>query len=279
MKTTAITPLFAAIAATVAAAPGGSRLADRIARRAAGLTHDPSPLELITPPGNIQAISNDTKQISYSSNWAGAVLLNPPAGTTFQQAHGYFNVPQPSPPPGAAPGTYAASAWVGIDGDTYGNAILQSGCDFLADTNGGTSYDCWYEWFPNALVDFDNFGVQAGDVIAVAVVADANNYGTATITNTRTGQVASQIVNAPNDQAVLGGQNAEWIVEDFSSNGGLVPFANFGQVHFTGTNAQGANGQVVGNDGADTIVITQNGRQLTDVQIPSGSEVVVTYTG
>ncbi len=47
---------------------------------------------------------------------------------------GTFVVPTPSAPDGAA------SAWVGIDGDTCGNAILQTGVDF--DYSGGSiSFD------------------------------------------------------------------------------------------------------------------------------------------
>ena len=51
-----------------------------------------------------------------------------------------FTVPDPKFPSGADSGMYAASAWVGIDGDTCGNAILQTGIDFTID-NGQVSYD------------------------------------------------------------------------------------------------------------------------------------------
>ena len=47
---------------------------------------------------------------------------------------GTFTVPTPSGPNGAA------SAWVGIDGDTCTNAILQTGVDFTL-TDGKVSYD------------------------------------------------------------------------------------------------------------------------------------------
>lgn len=52
-----------------------------------------------------------------------------------------FVIPAPAIPQGASPGTYAASAWVGIDGDTCGNAILQTGLDFTVDARGSVSYD------------------------------------------------------------------------------------------------------------------------------------------
>ena len=253
-----------------------STLADRIARRAAGLTrpHDPSPF--IPAPAGFAPDTNQTKQIQYSSNWAGAVRTSPPAGTTYNRVSGYFNVPNPSPPPNAAPGSYAASAWAGIDGDTYGAAILQAGCDFTADTNGAVGTDCWYEYYPQFLIDFPGFVPAIGDTIYVNIVVTSPTTGTTTLTNTRTGDTVTQQLNAPSPDATLAGQNAEWIVEDFSSGGGLVPFANFGQVTFTNCAAE-AGGQTVGTDGADIIEITQDGAIKTDVQILDGATVQVTY--
>ena len=52
---------------------------------------------------------------------------------------GTFTVPTPREPSGAS-GTHSASAWVGIDGDTCGNAILQTGVDFNVNGN-SVSYD------------------------------------------------------------------------------------------------------------------------------------------
>ena len=46
---------------------------------------------------------------------------------------GTFTVPTPS-------GEGSASAWVGIDGDTCDNAILQTGVDFTV-SGGSVSYD------------------------------------------------------------------------------------------------------------------------------------------
>lgn len=43
---------------------------------------------------------------------------------------------------------YAASAWVGIDGDTAQNSILQTGVDFYVEGS-SVSYDAWYEWYPD----------------------------------------------------------------------------------------------------------------------------------
>lgn len=71
--------------------------------------------------------------------------------------------------------------------------------------------------------------------------------------------------------------NAEWIVEDFSSGGSLVPFADFGTVTFTGASASGSSGTVTPS-GATLIDIKQNGKVLTTSSV-SGSSVTVEYTG
>ena len=53
---------------------------------------------------------------------------------TWKSVTGTFTVPTPS-------GSGSASAWVGIDGDTCGTAILQTGIDFTV-SGGSVSYDC-----------------------------------------------------------------------------------------------------------------------------------------
>uniref|UniRef100_A0A093X7Q5 Aspergillopepsin-2 n=1 Tax=Talaromyces marneffei PM1 TaxID=1077442 RepID=A0A093X7Q5_TALMA len=193
----------------------------------------------------------------YSSNWSGAVLTSPPSGTTFTSVSAQFTVPTPQAVNGKAG---SSSAWVGIDGDTYTAAILQTGIDFSVDSSGAASFDAWYEWFPDYAYDFSGIDINAGDTIAVSVVANSNTSGTATIENLSTAQT-----------------NAEWIVEDYESGGSLVTLDNFGTVTFTSASAGLSNGESVGTDGADLIDLEQNRRVLTSVSVPSSSEVVVTY--
>ena len=210
---------LALVAVGVSSAPAStanSRLADRVARRQArlsGLTHDPSPRKPASPDFQTEA---NTTHPEYSSNWSGAVLESPPAGQKFTQVTGSFVVPTPRVPSGGR-GTYSASAWVGIDGDTYQNALFQTGCDFTVSSSGGTSFDCWHEWIPQYAIDFAGFTPAAGDTITATVVATSSTQGTASLRNSRTGQTVSQVINAPSSSAALGGQNAEWIVEDFES--------------------------------------------------------------
>lgn len=217
--------------------------------------------------------TNNTN-VDYSSNWSGAVLTSPPSGTTFTSVSAQFTVPNPQSVNGQAG---SSSAWVGIDGDTYSAAILQTGIDFSVDASGSVSFDAWYEWFPDYAYDFSGIDINVGDTIAVSVVASSSTSGTVTIQNLSTGQTVTQDLTAPDSSSALGGQNAEWIVEDYESGGGLVTLDNFGTVTFSSATAGLSNGEYVGVDGADLIDLEQNGQVLTSVSTPSSSEVVVSY--
>lgn len=213
---------------------------------------------------------NGTSHVEYSSNWAGAVLI----GSGYTAVTGEFTVPTPKAPSGGSSSdSYSASAWVGIDGDTYGNAILQTGVDFTVQ-GGQVSYDAWYEWYPDYAYDFSGIPISAGDVIKVTVEASSKSSGTATIQNTSTGKTVSHTFSN-NVQGDLGEVNAEWIVEDFESGGSLVSLVDFGTVTFTGAEAT-SSGKTVTPSGASILDIKQNGEVLTDVSV-SGSSVTVKY--
>jgi hypothetical protein len=146
MQLTLLASLLLSVTAT-SAAPSRSRLAERVAARAAGRSRNSLPLaKLLGDQHTTEAgTTNGTAHVAYSSNWSGAVLESPPSGTTFTSAHGRFTVPTPKHV-GSGSATQSSSAWVGIDGDTYGAAILQSGIDFTVSSSGAVSYDAWYEW-------------------------------------------------------------------------------------------------------------------------------------
>ena len=169
---------------------------------------------------------------------------------------------------------------MGIDGDTYSAAILQAGTDFTVTKSGSKttySYDAWYEWYPNYAIDFSNFPLAAGNVISVTVHSTSSSKGTVVMENLTTGKSVSVSVSAPSSSSHLGGQNAEWIVEDFEENGGMVPFADFGTITFTDCMASTPS-ETLGVSGATIIEIEgANGQVLTDVSLPTSSEVKVVY--
>ena len=247
-------------ASTILAAPftehRRARRAERAARRSL--------------PRNVSRAASADDNVQYDSNWAGAVLV----GTGYTSVSGSVVVPTAIEPAGGLAGTqYAATAWVGIDGDTCSSAILQTGVDFFVQ-DGVPSFDAWYEWFPDYSYTFDGFAVNAGDTIDMNVVATSGTAGTATLTNQNTGQTVSHSFNG-NVQGSLCQTNAEWIVEDFSQGNSLVPFADFQTVTFTGANAV-SNGATVDATGSTIVDIKQNNQVLTSCSA-SGDQVTCSY--
>jgi len=257
---------YALLATTALAAPG---LESRLARRREG-AHLSGPMRPATG-GITNLISGNNSHVAFSSNWAGAAFES--AAGTYKSVTGTFVVPTPKVPSGkSTSGTYAASAWVGIDGDTCGSAILQTGIDFTI-TSGRVSFDAWYEYFPDFAHDFTGITISAGNTIKLTVTASSATAGTATIQNVSTGQTVSKALTST---AKLCFENAEWIVEDFEEGSSLVPFANFGTVTFTGAQATTQSGSVVGPSGSVLIDIEQGSTVLTSVSSGTSS-VTVTY--
>ena len=135
-------------------------------------------------------------------------------------------------------------------------------------------FTAWYEWFPSPTNDFSGFTIRAGDNISATVIADSLTSGTATIVNYSTGQEVTKILTS---QPALCQENAEWIVEDYTESGGLVPLANFGTVTFTDALAGISTGGV-SPAGATIFNMEQNGRVLTSAST-SSSSVTVSYIG
>jgi hypothetical protein len=151
----------ALFATSTLAAPGtAARWAKHAARRAGRSGGFRQPAE---ENGIVGVDANGTaKNVEYSSNWAGAVLTS----TGFTSVVGTITVPTPK----SSGKSGSASAWVGIDGDTCGTAILQTGLDFSVSASGAVSYDAWYEWYPDYAYDFTGFSVKAGDQVKITVV-------------------------------------------------------------------------------------------------------------
>lgn len=264
-----ISVLSAALLATTAiAAPHpNSRLADRVARRSGGARRT-TPPKFVTVPNH--SSQNGTGP-QYSTNWAGSVITSPPSGSSFTGVSATFVVPTPKAPSGGS-GSYSASAWVGIDGDTYQNAILQTGVDFNVD-GGEVSYDAWYEWYPAVSTDFSGIPIKAGDTITLSVTATSSTSGTAVIKNVSSGKTVTKALTS---SSKLGGQNAEWIVEDFEEGSSLVPFANFGEVEFTNAQYTTSAGATGGPAAGQILDIRQNKKVLTSASATDDS-VTVSY--
>ncbi|KAJ5895679.1 hypothetical protein N7495_007370 [Penicillium taxi] len=269
MKFTALT--ITLLAGGALAAPH-SGLVDRLQARGV-LSHQSRPAHH-TSEGLLMKEGSDATKVQYSKNWAGLVRENPPASSTYTAVSATFTVPNPTATDDSG-NLQAASAWVGIDGDTYTNAILQTGIDAYI-SNGEKSYDAWYEWYPDSAENFD-IDLTAGDVIVAQVRSTSPSKGVCIIENQSSGQSVTKTLSAPSTTATLGGQNAEWIVEDFNSGSTMVPFANFGKITFTGAQAEAGGSDYGIQDATEILEIQQNNKVLTDVKVVSDNEFSVTY--
>ncbi|KAK4040123.1 putative acid proteinase protein [Parachaetomium inaequale] len=237
------TAVFAALLSIASAVPqpqvidlgDGVKLIPRKPRR-----HRHSRPKLPTSEASIKAITNNT-HAEYSTNWAGAILPG-----SYKSVTGTI--------------TYAASAWVGIDGYTCSQPIIQTGIDVYVQ-GGAVHYDAWYEWWPALAYSFDGFSVGTGDSVTMTVTASSSSAGTVTLKNNSKGKTVTHSFSG--EAVKLCQAEAEWIIEDFQLQGQLVPFANFGTVSFTGASATGSDGCAVGVSGSRVINLKKDNKVLT----------------
>ncbi len=204
--------------------------------------------------------------VSYSDNWAGAVLVT----TGVKSVTGTFTVP-------SIKSDGSGAAWVGIDGDTCQSAILQTGIQWTT-SGGSTAYSAWYEWYPDYSYDFSGLTINEGDSITVTVTASSKTGGKATVLNNSSGKSKTHSFSGEGSTGTLCETNAEWIVEDFEEGGSLVSFADFGSVKFTGASAVTSAG-TVGVSGTQIIDIQDSNDDVLTTVSASGNTVSVQYTG
>ncbi|KAL7809057.1 putative aspergillopepsin [Trichoderma gracile] len=217
------------------------------------------------------------ERASYSSVWSGAVIHSPPEGETFNSVSASFVIPKPSIP-GESPVNdyYTVAAWVGIDGDTASNAILQTGVD-LTISGGRVYYEPWYEWWPDHSYIFPEYlSISPGDVIKATVSATSSTSGFAIIENVSTGKLVSKYLTST---YALAQQNAEWIVENYIMGLGTsshhTPLANWSSIVFTDTRASTQKSWLDASN-ATVINMAQNKKVITEVTI-DGSSVIDAY--
>jgi hypothetical protein len=226
-----------------------------------------------------EILSASSSSGSVTENWAGVIMNPPPSGTTFNDIGATFVVPTPYPAT-AGPGTWSGAAWVGIYNS---DAIVQAGVIWTVTvSNTGAysyTYSAVYEWLPAGSVQYA-ITVNAGDTISILCAIDPSTYSTANcaIENHNTGAFVSETLVAPSSSTLDQGQTAAWIVEDFSTGTGLVPFGDFTNVTFTGCFAYAGNQQL--NPTASTsqvLTMSQNNTLLTTVSFPATNNVAVTW--
>jgi len=236
-----------------------------------------------TPPAGAQQ----------NTNWSGYIV--PSSGALVTDVSGQWTVPtldcSVTPNGGAA-------IWVGIGG--YGwptggtsGTLLQTGV--TTDCVNGVQQDAgWFEELPNPSRDFAGFPVSPGDSIQASVFQGSSGAWETRIDDLTTGLSGVMVTgegwgvseDAGNGSfaeqgstaglSYSGGYTAEWIVEDYTQNGSLVPLADYGTVDFTDLKTSLASWYLTANEGW---AIVQNGVVLSTPSSPSSDGFSVSYTG
>jgi hypothetical protein len=118
-------------------------------------------------------------------------------------------------------------------------------------------YETWYEYISAASVAYSGLSVTSGDQIEVTVTQTSSTGGITTFDNLSTGVTKSHTFTGQTDGTICG-ENAEWIVEDYTvsegGSSGLVPFADFGTVTFSSASAiMGGSTEIPGTASVDTM--------------------------
>ena len=188
---------------------------------------------------------------STSSNWAGYAVENyslvthgnhqkqTAVSNDVSSVAGTWVVPSVGQSPNYSGSTWS-SCWVGIDGYSD-STVEQIGTEQDYDaTTGTSSYYAWYEMYPAPYYTI-NEPVNPGDTITASVTWVTGNTFDLTISDTGPSTTWNYTTTQtlPNGSTALR-QSAECIAEAPSSINGVLPLADFGQVQFSGVQANGA---------------------------------------
>ncbi len=152
--------------------------------------------------------------------WAGAGSR----GGNWTGVIGHWSIPTVcgSTQPEGNEGGWNSSSWIGIDGLSDSNDVLQAGIEQRVNAQDRASFTAWYQWFappkPNSpgyiwQTNITNFPLSPGQQVYCSVHYTNNNTaGYIYFQNEGTGQHFS-ITLAPPPGASFGGQSVEWIME------------------------------------------------------------------
>jgi len=201
-------------------------------------------LATLTPAAasSVRAAPIHRFRLGAATNWAGYAAHGGPfnsASTTWTE---------PSIRCGANEHSSLAS-FAGLDG-TGSNTVEQIGT-FDICRNGTVTHKGFYEMYPSAAFSIAK-RVRAGDSLTATVVFSGSTTFTLTLANHTRGWTFT--TNKQSSQARR--VSAEAIVEAPSTAGGaIMQLANFGQMNFSGTTA---NGQALANFGPEAITMVAN---------------------
>jgi hypothetical protein len=233
---------------------------------------------------------NSRHDPTVASNWSGVVTF-PAKGDRIWGVTGNWRLPRALPPNGAKGGvTYAASSWVGIDGDFGSKEVLQAGCDADAKLSGGhpeNKMSPWWEWYPKDSFWIKNMDAQVDDEFTCFIQCPALFFGespssatsaTIFLANLTAGVGAVFLAKAPHHMN-LQGNCAEWIVEALETGPhGALELAQFTPVNFSQCAAFFGAEQIALPDTGTTLNISEsNGAVLAQGEKVGTDAVSVVY--
>jgi hypothetical protein len=214
--------------------------------------------------------------------WSGAA-----ANTgTWSNIIGYWTVPTVSKPnePQGQEGGWNSSSWLGLDGFSTSDDVLQAGIQQRVSANGVASYVAWFEWYapqqPNSppyiwQTDIPNFPVAPGQQIYCSVAYNGHTSGSISLANETTGKHFA-ITLAPPPGATFNGSSYEWVMEAPDGGEPISALPKFTPVTFTTALACNAGLTATGNPAvADTLNIeTTGGKILTSVSVGTDTATI-----
>jgi len=119
------------------------------------------------------------------------------------------------------------SAWIGIGGVTAAD-LIQVGTEDSVSASGREKSVAFYELLPQTAHTISTLSISAGDSMSASLSETTANQWKISITDTTTGGSFVTTVSYTSSHS-----SAEWIEEDPSSAGGLIPFDTFTPILFT----------------------------------------------
>jgi hypothetical protein len=170
-----------------------------------------------------------------STNWAGQTLINPVASFgsgSYAEVLAEWQIPAVQDAIGTCGSTAVSSIWVGVDGSSNSNDVMQAGTEADVTCRGGINYANyypWFEWYPADEYEITNFPVAPGEAVLVVVQATSATTANATFVDLQSNQYTVVGFSAPAG-TTLKGDSAEWIVERPTVNKVLGNLADYGMV-------------------------------------------------
>ncbi|KAL2823229.1 peptidase A4 family-domain-containing protein [Aspergillus cavernicola] len=149
-------------------------------------------------------------------------------------------------------------------------AILQAGVDIQV-IDSVVYTDAWYVWYPNFVLYYDEFDVNPGDLSVASVNVTGNDRGICTVQNLTSGESISKTVSSPKSTVTL----AEWVMEDYTTAGDMVPLVGFGNVTFEDCMAQSSAGGMYGLANATIYELVVDETVAAGVEVLGINNIVV----